>query len=117
MQNLMFDVQRLKVLGPDEGTTATAEMLLPVVEWMTSAFAEPDGDTLRLRYEDFERSSDSFDREVDKLLDFFFAASSSPAWAAPLISEGEPWPKEVRRAYLKMALMPGRRGARGGKAE
>ncbi|CAK9058551.1 unnamed protein product [Durusdinium trenchii] len=89
MQNLMFDVQRLKVLGPDEGTTATAEMLLPVVEWMTSAFAEPDGDTLRLRYEDFERSSDSFDREVDKLLDFFFAASSSPAWAAPLISEGE----------------------------
>jgi len=71
-ENQLMDTPLLMSLGLEEGTNATARLLLPQVEYMASVFAEPDNDTLRLRYEDFVKSSESFDQQISTLLDFFF---------------------------------------------
>ena len=57
--------------------------MLPIVEWMASVFADPDNATLRLTFEEFTKSSESFDASVNRLLDHYFGAGDD------LISESE----------------------------
>ncbi|CAE7310944.1 unnamed protein product [Symbiodinium sp. CCMP2592] len=59
-------------MGPSEGLTFLGERMLPKVKNMTDVFAHPANDTLRLDYEKTTASSDGFDSEVKKLIDFFF---------------------------------------------
>jgi hypothetical protein len=55
-------------MGPEEGTQVTATALLPLAEWMTSVFEDPDDDTLRLDFEDLTKSSARFDSGVQRFL-------------------------------------------------
>ena len=71
MRELM-PVLELPFLGPEEGTSLTAEYMLPIVESMASIFAEPDNNTLRLKFEELTETSEGFDRGVGLWLDHFF---------------------------------------------
>ena len=56
LNNDLMPGPELLVLGPEEGTALTAEYMLPVMESMASIFAEPDNNTLRLKYEELTES-------------------------------------------------------------
>ena len=64
--------QELALLGPEEGTWLTAEHMLPIVESMASIFAEPDQNTLRLKFEELTETSEGFDSGVGLWLDHYF---------------------------------------------
>ena len=70
--NELMPVLELPFLGPEEGTSLTAEYMLPIVESMASIFAEPDNNTLRLKFEELTETSEGFDRGVGLWLDHFF---------------------------------------------
>ena len=53
-------------MGPKEGTQVTAKALLPLAEWMTSVFENPDNNTLRLEFDDLTKSSAGFDLGVQR---------------------------------------------------
>lgn len=72
----LFPVQDIMQMGPGEGTEVTAKALLPLVEWMTSVFENPDNNTLRLEFDDLTKSSAGFDLGVQRLLDHFFGAGT-----------------------------------------
>lgn len=74
--NWLFPVQDIMQMGPEEGTEVTAKALLPLAEWMTSVFENPDHDTLRLEFDDLTKSSAGFDLGVQRLLDHFFGAGT-----------------------------------------
>ncbi len=83
LANYLIPVAELLVLGLEPGTELTAKYMLPIVEWMASVFADPDNATLRLTFEEFTKSSESFDASVNRLLDHYFGAGDD------LISESE----------------------------
>ena len=62
----LFPVQDIMQMGPGEGTEVTAKALLPLVEWMTSVFENPDNNTLRLEFDDLTKSSAGFDLGVQR---------------------------------------------------
>lgn len=70
--NNLMPGEELLHLGPEEGTQLTAEYMLPVIESMASIFAEPDSNTLRLKYEELTESSEGFDRGMRLWLDHYF---------------------------------------------
>jgi len=74
--NQMFPVKEIMQMGPEEGTQVTATALLPLAEWMTSVFEDPDDDTLRLDFEDLTKSSARFDSGVQRLLNHFFGTGT-----------------------------------------
>jgi len=61
----------IMTMGPEEGVKFAAEKMLTTVSNMTAIFANPAEDTIRLSFENFSASSDSFDREVARLVDFW----------------------------------------------
>ena len=64
--NWLFPVQDIMQMGPEEGTEVTAKALLPLAEWMTSVFENPDNNTLRLEFDDLTKSSAGFDLGVQR---------------------------------------------------
>ena len=64
--NWIFPVQDIMQMGPEEGTEVTAKALLPLAEWMTSVFENPDNNTLRLEFDDLTKSSTGFDLGVQR---------------------------------------------------
>ena len=72
MINTLMPVLELPFLGPEEGTALTAEYMLPIIESMASIFAEPDNNTLRLKFEELTETSEGFDRGVALWLDHYF---------------------------------------------
>ena len=64
--NWIFPVQDIMQMGPEEGTEVTAKALLPLAEWMTSVFENPDNNTLRLEFDDLTKSSAGFDLGVQR---------------------------------------------------
>ena len=62
---------------------SSRDLIKSIVEWMASVFADPDNATLRLTFEEFTKSSESFDASVNRLLDHYFGAGDD------LISESE----------------------------
>ena len=68
----------LVFLGPQEGLVYVAERLLPFVQNMTEVFENPFNDTLRLHYERMTSSSEGFDQEMKKMVDFLFKGLISP---------------------------------------
>ncbi|CAE7570097.1 NSUN2 [Symbiodinium natans] len=58
-------------MGPEEGVKFVAERMFTTVQNMTEIFANPAEDTIRLSFEKFANSSESFDHEAARLVDFW----------------------------------------------
>mmetsp|Transcript_55320 Transcript_55320/g.129808 ORF Transcript_55320/g.129808 Transcript_55320/m.129808 type:complete len:313 (+) Transcript_55320:118-1056(+) len=90
--NRMFFPQgTVERLGPQEGVAFVAQCMMELVENMTGVYEHPRNDTLRLSYENATESSEGFDREVNRLLDFWF--------------EGVPASSEQRKNALDWAAV------------
>ncbi|CAE7465680.1 NSUN2 [Symbiodinium necroappetens] len=61
----------IMTMGPEDGVKFAAERMLTTVRNMTAIFANPAEDTIRLSFENFSASSESFDLEVARLVDFW----------------------------------------------
>lgn len=67
-----FPARLLLLLGPKEGLKFVAEHMLPMMENLTSVFEHQSNDTFRLDYEKVVASSESFDQQMDQMIDFMF---------------------------------------------
>jgi len=80
--NVMFAGQNalpvLMTMDPFNGTAFYAKRLLPLVRMMSEVFEHQAKDVLALSFERLTESSESFDREVGKLLDFWFEDLLAP---------------------------------------
>jgi len=94
--NANFPSKVIKQLGFEEGTNFTAQRMLPFIHKMADSFEDPS--IHAIKFERLVESSESFDLEVKKLIDFMFPKllSSSQRQAALEAS----WSYDLRRNNL-----------------
>jgi len=74
-----FPARLLLLLGPKEGLKFVAERMVPMMENLTSAFEHQSNDTFRLDYEKVVGSSETFDQQMNQMIDFLFGDQISAA--------------------------------------
>mmetsp|Transcript_47623 Transcript_47623/g.111391 ORF Transcript_47623/g.111391 Transcript_47623/m.111391 type:complete len:329 (+) Transcript_47623:67-1053(+) len=88
--NVMFYPKgTVQSLGPEDGVAFVAQRMMVLMDNMTAFYETPRNDTLRLSFEQADGSSEGFDQEVGRLLDFWF--------------EGVPLHPDDRRRALEAA--------------